>query len=144
MNKVNLTGRLTADPELRYTESNKAYSRFTLAVGRNFKNANGEYDADFFNIVAWEGKAETICKNVKKGNRFGLSGRLQNSKYQKQDGTTGYITDVVLEEIDFLESKPKEEYPAPEYPEEQSYDSDDPFAEFGDNIEITDNESPFL
>ena len=140
MNTVNLTGRLTADPELRKKEdSDRVFTRFTLAVGRNFKNADGEYDADFFNIVAWNGKAETICKNVKKGNRFGLTGRLQNSKYQKEDGTTGYITDVILEHIDFLESKPKEDIPAPEYPEAE----DDPFKDFGDSIELTDNDLPF-
>lgn len=61
MNKVVLIGRLTADPELRYTQSNKAYTRFTIAVNRNFKNESGEKDADFISAVAWDKRAETIC-----------------------------------------------------------------------------------
>ena len=62
MNKVVLVGRLTADPELRYTASNKAYTRFTIAVNRNYKNEDGESEADFISVVAWEKRAETICK----------------------------------------------------------------------------------
>lgn len=142
MNRVELTGRLTADPELRYTESEKAYTRFTLAVNRNYKNKDGEYDADFFNIVAWDKRAEVISKNVKKGNRFGVSGRLQTQRYEKQDGSTGYQTDVILEDFDFLETKPKEELPEPEYPE-SAKPEEDPFADFGESIEITDADLPF-
>lgn len=140
MNRVELTGRLTANPELKTTNSDKNYTRFTLAVNRNFKNSEGEYDADFFNIVAWEKKAETICKHVKKGHRFGVAGRLQNRSYEKEDGTMAYITDVIIDDYDFLESKPREEAPAPDYPEDES---EDPFADFGDNIEITDDDLPF-
>ena len=142
MNRVELTGRLTADPELRYTESEKAYTRFTLAVNRNYKNKDGEYDADFFNIVAWDKRAEVISKNVKKGNRFGVSGRLQTQRYEKQDGSTGYQTDEILEDFDFLETKPKEELPEPEYPE-SAKPEEDPFADFGESIEITDADLPF-
>ena len=142
MNRVELTGRLTADPELRYTESEKAYTRFTLAVNRNYKNKDGEYDADFFNIVAWDKRAEVISKNVKKGNRFGVSGRLQTQRYEKQDGSTGYQTDVILEDFDFLETKPKEEWPEHEYPE-SAKPEEDPFADFGESIEITDADLPF-
>lgn len=142
MNKVEITGRLTADPELKKIEnSDKVYTRFSLAVQRNFKNKDGEYDADFFNVVAWDKRAETICTHVKKGHRFGVVGRLQNKSYEKQDGTTGYITDVILEDFDFLESKTREEAPEPDYPETPA--EDDPFADFGDNIELTDNDLPF-
>ncbi len=139
MNRDELTGRVTADPELKYTESNRAYTRFCLAVNRNFKNKDGEYDADFFNIVAWEKRAEVICNNLKKGNRLGVAGRLQTSKYEKQDGSMGYQTDVIIEDFDFLESKPKEDIPAPDYPEAE----EDPFADFGDSVTITDNDLPF-
>ena len=139
MNRVELTGRVTADPELKYTESNRAYTRFCLAVNRNFKNKDGEYDADFFNIVAWEKRAEVICQNIKKGNRVGISGKLQTSKYQKQDGTTGYQTDVIIDDFDFLESKPREEIPAPDYNDPEK----DPFADFGEKVQITDNDLPF-
>ena len=142
MNRIELTGRLTADPELKYTESEKAYTRFALAVSRNFKNKDGEYEADFFNIVAWDKRAEVICKNVKKGHKFGVAGRLQNKRYEKQDGTIAYQTDVILEDFDFLEPKPKEEIPAPDYPDER-VSEDDPFADFGDSIELDDNDLPF-
>ena len=138
MNRVELTGRLTADPELRYTESNKALTRFNLAVNRNYKNQDGEYDADFLNIVAWDKRAEVICKNVKKGHKLGVSGRLQTKRYEKQDGSTGYQTDIILEDFDFLESKPKESIPDTE-PAEES----DPFADFGNSIEISDSDLPW-
>lgn len=142
MNKVELIGRITADPELRYTQSNKAYTRFTIAVNRGFKNEDGESEADFISVVAWEKRAETICKYVKKGNRLGLVGRIQTGSYEKEDGTRGYLTDVIVGELEFLENKPKEEKPAPEYQESSSSD-EDPFAEFGDSMQIEDNDLPF-
>ena len=77
MNKVELVGRLTAEPELRYTESDKAYTRFTLAVNRKYKKDDETRDADFIPVVAWEKRAETICQYVKKGNRLGIVGRIQ-------------------------------------------------------------------
>ena len=89
MNKVVLVGRLTADPELRYTASNKAYTRFTIAVNRNYKNEDGESEADFISVVAWEKRAETICKYVKKGNRLGIAGKIQTGSYEKEDGSRG-------------------------------------------------------
>lgn len=142
MNKVELIGRITTDPELRYTQSNKAYTRFTLAVNRGFKNEEGESEADFISVVAWEKRAETICKYIKKGNRLGLVGRIQTGSYEKEDGTRGYLTDVIVGELEFLENKPKEDKPAPEY-QESSKTDEDPFAEFGDSIQIEDNDLPF-
>lgn len=142
MNRVELTGRLTADPELRYTDTNKAYTRFTLAVNRNFKNKDGDYEADFFNIVAWEKRAEVICNNVKKGHRFGVAGRLQNKRYERQDGSVAYQTDVILEDFDFLESRPKEDIPAPDHPETAD-EENDPFSDFGNSVELTDDDLPF-
>ena len=142
MNKVELIGRITADPELRYTQSNKAYTRFTIAVNRGFKNEDGESEADFISVVAWEKRAETICKYVKKGNRLGLVGRIQTGSYEKEDGTRGYLIDVIVGELEFLENKSKEEKPAPDYQESSSPD-EDPFAEFGDSIQIEDNDLPF-
>lgn len=139
MNKVTLIGRLTADPELRYTQSDKAYTRFTLAVNRSFKNESGETDADFISCVAWDKRAETICNYVRKGNRIGIAGRIQTGSYEKEDGTRGYLTDVIVSELEFLENKPKDERPAPEYPEQD----DDPFADFGDSVQVTDDDLPF-
>jgi len=140
VNKVFLIGRLTADPELRYTESGKAYTRFSLAVNRNYKNESGESEADFISIVAWEKRAETIAKYLRKGNRLSVFGKIQTGSYEKEDGSRGYLTDVIVSEIEFLENKPKDDRPAPEY--EESND-DDPFKDFGDSIELTDNDLPF-
>ena len=105
MNKVLLIGRLTANPELRYTTSNNAVTTFSIAVDRNFKNESGNKEADFINIVAWNKKAELIHQYLKKGDRLGISGRLQVRKYQNERGENRYITEVVAEEIEFLNSK---------------------------------------
>ena len=81
MNKVVLVGRLTAKPELRYTASNTAYTRFSVAVNRNFTNADGKREADFINVVAWRKQAETISKFFDKGNLIALEGRLQTGSF---------------------------------------------------------------
>ena len=105
MNKVLLIGRLTANPELRYTTSNNAVTTFSIAIDRNFKNENGDKEADFINIVAWNKKAELIHHYLKKGDRVGISGRLQVRKYQNERGENRYVTEVVAEEVEFLNSK---------------------------------------
>ena len=105
INKVLLIGRLTANPELRFTTSNNAVTTFSIAVDRNFKNENGNKDADFINIVAWNKKAELIHHYLKKGDRVGISGRLQVRKYQNERGENRYVTEVVAEEVEFLNSK---------------------------------------
>ena len=105
MNKIVLTGRLTANPELRYTANNTAVTSFTLAVDRNFKNESGNKEADFINIVAWNKKAELIHQYLKKGDRVGISGRLQVRKYQNERGENRYVTEVVADEVEFLNSK---------------------------------------
>lgn len=104
MNKVILIGRLARDPELKTTQSGKFVATFTLAVNRRFKQ-EGQPQADFFNIVAWGKQAETICNYLDKGKQMGLSGRLQSRSYDAQDGTKRYVTEVVLEEFDFIGSK---------------------------------------
>ena len=140
MNKVNLIGRLTAQAELRYNNSNIAFTRFTLAVNRNFTNANGEREADFIGCVAWRKTAELICEHFNKGSEIGLSGRIQTGSYDKEDGSKVYTTDVIVEEITFIGSK-KEGRPAPEYtgPVEEAKQETDPFAEFGESVTIDDN-----
>ena len=105
MNKIVLTGRLTANPELRYTTSNTAVTSFTLAVDRSFKNESGNKEADFINIVAWNKKAELIHQYLKKGDLIGISGRLQVRKYQNERGENRYVTEVVADEVEFLNSK---------------------------------------
>lgn len=142
MNKVNLIGRLTADADLRYNDSNIGYTRFNLAVNRSFTNANGEREADFISCVAWRKTAELICTYFKKGSEIGLSGRIQTGSYDDKDGNKRYTTDVIVEEISFIGSK-KEGRPAPEYTgqpvEEPTQTETDPFAEFGETVTIDDN-----
>lgn len=104
MNKVILVGRLARDPELRTTGSGKSVATFSLAVDRRYK-AEGQPTADFFNIVAWGKQAETICQYLGKGRQIALTGRLQSRSYDAQDGTKKYVTEVILEEFDFIGSK---------------------------------------
>jgi single-strand DNA-binding protein len=104
MNKVILVGRLARDPELRTTGSGKSVATFSLAVDRRYK-AEGQPTADFFNIVAWGKQAETICQYLSKGRQIALTGRLQSRSYDAQDGSKRYVTEVVLEEFDFIGSK---------------------------------------
>lgn len=107
MNKVELVGRLTRDPEVRYTtgESTNAIARFSVAVNRRFKNAEGNYDADFINCVAFGKTAEFVEKYFTKGMAIGLTGRIQTGSYTNKDGQKVYTTDVVVEETEFVESK---------------------------------------
>lgn len=107
MNKVNLLGRLTRDPEVRYStgESANATARFSLAVNRKFKNADGNYDADFINCVAFGKTAEFIEKYFTKGSMVALSGRIQTGNYTNKDGVKVYTTDVVVEEVEFAGGK---------------------------------------
>jgi single-strand DNA-binding protein len=101
-NRIVLIGRLTADPTLRYTPNGVAVTTFTLAVDRPFKN-NGETETDFINIVVWRGLAENCANYLKKGKLSAADGRLQIRNYEK-DGKKVYITEVVAENVRFLES----------------------------------------
>ena len=107
MNKCTLVGRLTRDPEIRYSqgENATATARFSVAVNRRFKNAEGNYDADFINCVAFGKSAEFVEKYFKKGMAIGLTGRIQTGSYTNKDGQKVYTTDVVVEETEFVESK---------------------------------------
>lgn len=153
MNKVILLGRLTAKPELRYTAQNTAYTRFSIAVNRNFTNASGQREADFINVVAWRKQAETISKFFDKGNLIAIEGRLQTGNYDDKDGNKRYTVDVALDNFEFVESKAaraqstdSQSQPASPSPydyQEPSTPSvnveNDPFAEFGDSVSIDDN-----
>ena len=107
MNKCMLVGRLTRDPEIRYTQGENAscIARFSIAINRRFKNAEGNYDADFINCVAFGQGGEFIEKYFKKGMAIGISGRIQTGNYSNKDGVKVYTTDVVVEEAEFVESK---------------------------------------
>ncbi len=105
LNTIVLVGRLTADPDMRYTASGIAQCRFTLAVERNYKPASGERETDFINVIAWRKAAEIIGQYVKKGHMFGVRGSLQVRKYQDKEGNNRTATEVIVEDFQFLESK---------------------------------------
>ena len=105
INRVILVGRLTRNPELKYTANGIANLQFSLAVNRSYTGANGEKQADFISCMAWRGTAENMAKFLKKGALIGIEGRIETSSYQANDGSTRYSTYVVCDHVQFLESK---------------------------------------
>ena len=105
INSICLVGRMTKDAELRYTPSNVAVATFTLAVNRNFKNENGEREADFINCVMWRQQAENLANWTKKGHLIGITGRIQTRSYDNQQGQRVYVTEVVAESFQLLEKR---------------------------------------
>lgn len=108
MNKVILIGRLTRDPEVRYTQSGKAFATFSLAVDRRFRRnaeANGQPTADFIPCMAWDKLAEIIGNNLSKGRRVGVEGRLQTRTYEAKDGSKRSAFDIVVDELEFLDAR---------------------------------------
>ncbi len=117
MNKVILMGRLTRDPEVRYSsgENSTAIARFSLAVDRRFKRAGDTADADFFNCTAFGRQGEFVEKYLKKGTKVLLSGRIQNDNYTNREGQQVYSVQIIAEEIEFAESKNAQSGSAPAY-----------------------------
>lgn len=144
MNKCTLVGRLTRDPETRYSqgENANAIARFSVAVNRRFKNAEGNYDADFINCVAFGKTAEFIEKYFKKGMAIGISGRITSGNYTNKDGVKVYTTEVTAEEVEFVESKNSGGASAPS---NTSANNNAPASDDFMNIpdEIADSELPF-
>lgn len=105
INRTVLVGRLTKDPELKYTQSGIAVTRFTLAVNRAFQNASGEKEADFISCVAWRKVAENTANFLKKGSLCGIDGRIQTGSFEGQDGKRVYTTEIVADSVQFLEPK---------------------------------------
>lgn len=105
MNKIILSGNLTKDPEVRYTPNGKAFAKTSIAVNRRFKNPQGNYDSDFFNLVAWDKTAEFFGKYLRKGSRILVEGRLQNNIYTDKEGKKHYSEDVVVENVEFAGGK---------------------------------------
>lgn len=108
MNKVVLVGRLTKDPDVRYN-NDTAVARFTVAINRKFKNKDGKYDADFINCICFKNTAEFVEKYFVKGMMIGLSGRIQTGSFTNKDGQKVYTTDIVADEVEFVESKKEQE-----------------------------------
>ena len=159
MNKAILIGRLTRDPELRTTPTGRNVCQFSVAVSRNFTNANGEREADFINCVVWDKQAENLVKYQKRGNQIAVEGRIQTRNYDDKDGKKVYVTEILASNISFLDSKGTSTAgntsfnTLPEPPMEDTSSNSgsvetvsvekDPFEAFGDSIEISDNDLPF-
>lgn len=105
LNSTCLVGRLTKNVELKYTPSNQAVATFTLAVNRNFKSQNGKREADFINCVIWRQQAENLASWAKKGALIGITGRIQTRSYKNQQGQRVYVTEVVADSFQLLESR---------------------------------------
>ncbi|MGM7703270.1 single-stranded DNA-binding protein [Pseudalkalibacillus sp. Hm43] len=105
INRIILVGRLTKDPELRYTPNGVAVANFTLAVNRPFTNQQGDREADFINVVVWRRQAENAANFLKKGSLAGVDGRLQTRSYDNNEGRRVYVTEVMAESVQFLEPK---------------------------------------
>ena len=115
MNKCVFIGNLTRDPEFQTTCSGVSLCRFSIAVNRNYDNANGEREVDFINIVTWRGLAENCNKYLTKGSKVCIVGSLQNRSYEDKDGNKRYATDIVAEDVEFISSRAQngESAPAP-------------------------------
>lgn len=122
MNKVILIGRLTKDPEVKQNSNQTEFCMFSLAVDRRYKDADGNRQADFINCVAWRERATFLATYFKKGSKVGIVGNLQSRTYEGQDGKKVYVMEVVVDELEFVESKGAGSSvpPPPEPPQQQA------------------------
>lgn len=165
MNKVILVGRLTRDPEVRTMPNGNTVASFTLAINRNFKNKEGNVDADFINVSVFGRNADNVGKYMTKGSQMGCEGRIQTRSYDAQDGTKRYVTEVIADNVEFMGSgngggsrrddsmgAPVNAYvdttssvymdsPSPEMGVDIS--TDDPFKNFGSEVALSDDDLPF-
>lgn len=132
LNRVILIGRLTKDPELRYTDKGVAITQFTLAVNRPFKN-NGEQEADFIPVVTWDKLAESTAKNLKKGRLIATEGRIEVRSYETEDGKRAYSTKVVTSNIRYLDSNK----------DNKQANNPDPFLADSKPMDFNDDDLPF-
>ena len=155
MNNVNLIGRLTKPVDLRYTQSGVAYGMFTIAVNRRFKNQNGERETDFINCVIWKKGAENLANFTQKGSLIGLDGSIQTRSYDNQQGQRVYVTEVLVNNFDLLESRKTADngvlnsggINTQSYNKNQNlggnFANNDPFAANGETFEVQDDDLPF-
>lgn len=160
INSVALTGRLTRNVDIRYTQSGTAVGSFTIAVDRQFRSANGEREADFINCVIWSKSAENLANFVKKGSLVGVEGRIQTRTYDNAQGQKVFVTEVAVESFALLESRQASQN-GTEYQHATNRaatvisdgshtksktslnDSKDPFANKGKPIDVSDDDLPF-
>lgn len=163
LNRIILIGRLTRDPELRYTPAGVAVTQFTLAVDRNFTGQNGEREADFIPVVTWRQLAETCANYLRKGRLTAVEGRIQVRNYENNEGKRVYVTEVIADNVRFLESSQSRDggNTSSGMPEEPAYgggnagrgnnnsnfsrnnNTQDPFSGDGKPIDISDDDLPF-
>lgn len=145
MNKAFLIGRLTKTPELRYSDANTAICIFSIAIDRPYTNKDGKKETDFINIKVFNKPAENVAKYVDKGSLVAIDGRIQTRNYEDKDGKRVYVTEVIAERVQFLNTKKAES--EKEEPEETKVETskltDDVFSEFGEQIEIEDEDMAF-
>ena len=125
LNRVILMGRLTKDPELKYTAAPTAVCTFTIAVKRDYVQQGGQNDTDFIIVVAWRKTAEFICKHFKKGNMIVVCGKLQTRTWDSTDGRKNYATEVVTDDVYFGEAKPIQSPTAYTCPDDDVVDTGD-------------------
>ena len=167
INRVVLVGRLTRDPELRYTPNGAAVANFTIAVNRPFTNQQGDHDADFIPVVVWRRQAENTANFVGKGSLIGVEGRIQTRSYENNEGRRVFVTEVVADSVQFLEPKSARanapgnanysqpgsnnngyqsappQQPNRGFNDNNPFGNDDPFADDGKPIDISDDDLPF-
>lgn len=144
INNVVLVGRLTKDLDLRYTASGTGVATFTLAVNRNFTNQDGNREADFINCVIWRKSAETLANYARKGTLLGVTGRIQTRNYENQQGQRVYVTEVVADNFQLMESRSDNEKRQTDKPQQNTNTNNaesDPFN--GSSIDISDDDLPF-
>lgn len=155
MNNANLVGRLTRPVDLRYTQTGIAYGSFTLAVTRKYKNKDGEREAGFINCVIWKKGAELLANYTQKGSLIGVSGPIQTRSYDNQQGQRVYVTEVLVENFDLLESRKTADngvlnsggINTQSYNKNQNlggnFANNDPFTANGETFEVQDDDLPF-
>ncbi|MDG0056948.1 single-stranded DNA-binding protein [Paenibacillus sp. P2(2022)] len=142
INRLVLVGRLTKDPELRYTPNGIATTTFTLAVDRPFTSQSGERETDFLSIVTWRQLAETCANYLKKGRLTAVEGRVQVRNYENSEGKRIYVTEIVADNVRFLEGNRDSQRDPNEPDHRRPYDKD-PFHDDGKPIDPADLELPF-
>jgi single-strand DNA-binding protein len=153
LNCVILIGRLTKDPELKYTPNGIATSTFSLAINRDYTTQDGKKEVDYLNIVVWRQTAENCKKYLRKGSLVAVEGRIQTRSYDNNEGKKVYVTEILGENVRFLDSKKSSEESEPSSPasygspppeRSSSAHSQDPFQSSGKKVNISDNDIPFF
>ncbi len=145
MNKSFLIGRLTKDVELRYTPSNKACVEVDIVINNGKDSEGKDRPADYIRVVVWEKQAENLAKYQKKGSQIAVEGSIKNQSWEDENGNKKYKTYVLAQRVQFLDSQQKSEKPLPEEPDysNKQEEQNDPFAAFGESLDIPDSELPF-